>query len=65
MTKYRQLAFEMRERRPGYEIVIFPVVIGALGGGMKQARVLMSRNSSQKRKKSKKLFAKCKKIDGQ
>ena len=37
LTKYRQLAFEMRERRPGYEIVVVPVVIGALGGGMKQA----------------------------
>ena len=37
LTKYRQLAFEMRERRPGYEILIIPIVIGALGGGIKQA----------------------------
>ena len=37
LMKYRQLAFEMRERRPEYEIVVVPVVIGALGGGMKQA----------------------------
>ena len=36
LTKYRQLAFEMRERRPGYEIIIVPLIIGALGGGMKQ-----------------------------
>lgn len=36
LTKYRQLAFEMRERRPGYKILIIPIVIGALGGGMKQ-----------------------------
>ena len=37
LTKYRHLAFEMQERRPGYEILIIPIVIGALGGGMKQA----------------------------
>ena len=30
MTKYRQLAFELRERRPGYNITTVPVVIGAL-----------------------------------
>ena len=35
MTKYRKLAFETRERRPRYEINVIPVVIGALGGGMK------------------------------
>ena len=34
-TKYRQLAFELRERRPGYDITIVPVVIGALDGGIK------------------------------
>ena len=36
LTKYRQLAFETRERRPGYEIYVVPVIIGALGGGIKQ-----------------------------
>ena len=36
MTKYRQLAFESRERRPGFDIAVIPVVIGALGGGMKE-----------------------------
>ena len=35
LTKYRQLAFETRERRPGYVIKVVPVIIGALGGGMK------------------------------
>ena len=34
MTKYRQLAFETRERRPGFQVKIVPVIIGALGGGM-------------------------------
>ena len=38
LTKYRQLAFE-RERRPGYEIYVVPVVIGALGGGIKALEV--------------------------
>ena len=37
LTKYQQLALEMREGRPGYEIVVVPVVIGALGDGMEQA----------------------------
>ena len=27
VTKYRQLAFELREGRPGYNITIVPVVI--------------------------------------
>ena len=35
VTKYRQLAFELRERRPGYNITIVPVVIGALGRSVK------------------------------
>ena len=36
LTKYRQLAFEERERRPEYEIVVVPLIIGALGGDMRQ-----------------------------
>ena len=36
LTKYRQLAFEERERRPGYEIVVVLLIIGALSGGMRQ-----------------------------
>ena len=39
MTKYRQLAFETRERRPGYEIYVVSVVVGALGGGIKALKV--------------------------
>ena len=38
LTKYGQLAFEMRERRPGYVIKVVPVIIGALGGGMKMLK---------------------------
>ena len=36
MAKYRQLAFELREGRPGCNIRIVSVVIGALGGGIKE-----------------------------
>ena len=35
LTKYRQLAFETRERRPNYHVSIVPLVLGALGGGVK------------------------------
>ena len=35
VAKYRQFTFQLRERRPGYNITIVPVVIGALGGGIK------------------------------
>ena len=35
-TKYRQLAFELREARAEYKIYVIPVVIGALGGGIKE-----------------------------
>ena len=36
LTKYRQLAFEMRERCPGYVVTVTPIVVGALGGGQKK-----------------------------
>ena len=39
LTKYRQLAFETRERRPGYKIYVVPVVVGAFGGGIKVLKV--------------------------
>ena len=35
LTKYRQLAYKSRERHPEYEIVVVPVVIGALGGDIR------------------------------
>ena len=38
LTKYRQLAFEMRERCPGYVIKVVPVIASALGGGMKMLK---------------------------
>ena len=36
LTKYRQLAFETRERLPDYVVTVVPLIIGALGGGMHQ-----------------------------
>ena len=39
LAKYRQLAYESRERHPEYEIVVVPLVIGALGGGITQIMV--------------------------
>ena len=39
LTKYRQLAFKTREQCPGYKIYVVPVVVGALGGGIKALKV--------------------------
>ena len=36
-TKYRRLAFELRERRAEYKIYVILVLIGALRGGIKEA----------------------------
>ena len=38
LTKYRQLAFEMRERHPGYVIKVVPVIIGGLASGTKMLK---------------------------
>ena len=35
LTKYRQLAFKTRERHPAYKIYLAPVVVRALGKGIK------------------------------
>ena len=43
LNKYRQLAFELRERRATYQIFVVPVVIGALGGGMKKTITEMAK----------------------
>ena len=42
LTKYTQLAYELRERSPGYKIMVIPLIIGALGGGMKSTMVELS-----------------------
>ena len=33
-TKYQLLAFEIRERRKEYKVVVVPIIIGCLGGGI-------------------------------
>ena len=33
-TKYQQLAFEVRERNKEYKVVVVPIIIGCLGGGV-------------------------------
>ena len=38
MTKNRQNAFETGKWRPGYEVYVDPVVVEALGGGIKALR---------------------------
>ena len=43
LTKYRKLAFETRERCPRYDINVIPVVIGALGGGMKALKTELTK----------------------
>ena len=43
LTKYIQLAYELRERHPEYEIIVVPVVIGALGGGIRKIMVDMGK----------------------
>ena len=36
LQKYQQLAFELRKRREQYRVTVVPLVIGCLGGGIKQ-----------------------------
>ena len=52
-AKYQQLAFEVRERRQGYRVEILPIVIGCLGGGMKQVqeqvkKIMQNENTMKK-----------------
>ena len=39
LTKYRQLAFETREQRPGYKTYMVSVVLGAMEHGIKALKV--------------------------
>ena len=34
-TNYRQLAFKIRERRPGFKVKVVPLVISVFGDGLK------------------------------
>ena len=35
-TNYRQLAFKIKERRPGFKVKVVPLVISAFDGGLKE-----------------------------
>ena len=37
---YRQLAFKIRERRPGFKVKVMLLVISAFGGGVKEIKEL-------------------------
>ena len=41
LTKYRQLAYKSRERHPEHKIMVVPLIIGALGGCIRQIMVDM------------------------
>ena len=43
IRNYQQLCFELRERREGYTVNVVAMVIGCLGGGMKELKVNMKR----------------------
>ena len=45
LTKYQQLAFEMREKKPQYRVEIVLIVIGRLGRGMKQVECQVKKRS--------------------
>ena len=43
LNKYQQLAFKIRERQLVFEITVVPVIIGAIGGGLKKTIGLVLR----------------------
>ena len=43
MQKYQQLAFETREKRPGYSVEVVSVIIGCLGGSVKKTGKVMAK----------------------
>ena len=36
LNKYQQLTFRTREKRPGHDVKILPMIIGCLGDGMQR-----------------------------
>ena len=43
ITRYRQLCFELRERREGFTVNVIPTIIGCLGGGIKELKESLKR----------------------
>ena len=50
--KYPQLAFEVRERRPGYSVEVVPIVIGRMAGRVEvmkqQTRKILINSDTEK-----------------
>ena len=49
LNKYQQLTFTTREKRPGYDVKILPMIIGCLGDGMQRlaeqvAKIIKDKN---------------------
>ena len=51
IKKYEQLCFELRERQEGYTVKVIPIVIGCLGGDMKELKMDMQKNFEHENKK--------------
>ena len=49
LDKYQQLAFEIREKRKDYMVEILPIVIGCMGGGMKEVEVQVGKIITDKK----------------
>ena len=50
LQKYQQLTFKISDREPEYNVMIFPIVIDCLGGGIRQGTKQIGRLISDKKK---------------
>ena len=50
-SRNMKLCFELRERREGYMVKVNPILIGCLGGGMKNLKQICKRFLSTKTKR--------------
>ena len=50
LQKYQQLAFVIRERQPGYNVMIIQIVSGCFGEGMRRVTNQIGRLISDKKK---------------
>ena len=59
LSKYQQLALEMREKRPEYRVEIVPIVIDCLGGGMEQVECQVKKDHKGRRRRHEGHVMKC------
>ena len=65
ITRYRQLCFELCERREGFTVNVIPMIIGCLGGGIKELKESLKRifeNDNDKELDLTLLHKKCKRL---